>query len=607
MTEYSKAVKTLETRGEIIKKLYPIYFYRRHMDIAALDILGLKLSPHHRVILRDWGRQKHYNVLLCSRGMGKSVLVAIYYVLSSLLYPNNKLMIIGGAGFRQSKSVMLEMEKVVLGRLSGQKGYGYARAALYDVRRVVNKDPSFWSIQFKNGSIVYAVPLGDGSTIRGLRALKLAQDESFLLPSTFVQQIIDPFLNVLYDPSKGEDEQVVCNQSIKTSTIDYSFRDFWKEVKHLTSILESGSEVVFNDIEVRPSDISVFEFNFEDSFYIKLDGSIKTLWGIDRKKIIQKKNSPNVDMEVWMAENKNVPMDVSGGYFPIDAIEKCSNVLLDKDTDTYPNALSSCSGQCILSIDTAPSSDNSAFVVTKVGQLDYTDRDIAKCSVANLGCKCPMLADDGQCLYRNYNAVVYAYERNKMPLRDRVNLIYELYRKFNIIAIAMDARGGGYEVADLLGDRRIVREIVGETVEPIFDPERNKEGEGLPILKLYTTTQDDNITYNGHLKGHLVNCLLLLPKALRDRPDNIEILEIQGHVETLVSQLMRIKVVPAGKSVRFDIESVNPITGRPAPGKKDLYSALLYGNARYKELYDEKTIGRRFAGMSLLEPIALTI
>jgi len=41
------------TQRELAKKLFPIYFYRQHLDIAAKDILGLNLAPHHRLILRD--------------------------------------------------------------------------------------------------------------------------------------------------------------------------------------------------------------------------------------------------------------------------------------------------------------------------------------------------------------------------------------------------------------------------------------------------------------------------------------------------------------------------------------------------------------------------
>ena len=94
--------------------------------------------------------------------------------------------------------------------------------------------------------------------------------------------------------------------------------------------------------------------------------------------------------------------------------------------------------------------------------------------------------------------------------------------------------------------------------------------------------------FNGYLKGIITNQSLLFPKPLRDRPDNPRILEIAGHVETLTNQVARIKASPAGKGIKFDIESIDPKTGRRVPGKKDLYSALLYAVGRMRDLLEER-------------------
>ena len=131
------------TINELVSRLFPIYFYRKHLDLAAKDLLGLDLAPHHRLILRDWGRSKQINLIFCSRGMGKSVLLAIFYLLMGFLYPRLKMLMVGGGGFRQAKFVLLEVEKIINCQLSGQGLTYYAKNSMSDKKGIVKKDPSF--------------------------------------------------------------------------------------------------------------------------------------------------------------------------------------------------------------------------------------------------------------------------------------------------------------------------------------------------------------------------------------------------------------------------------------------------------------------------------
>ena len=595
------------TREELIAKFYKIYFYRKHLDVAARDILGLNLAPHHRLIIRAWGKQRHYNMVLASRGMGKSILIAIYFVLVSILYPKNKLMIIGGAGFRQSKMVMLEAEKVVKIFLQGQQNLGYARASLEDSRRVINKDPSFWSMSWANGSLIYSVPLGDGTTIRGLRALIIAQDEAFMLPAKMVQQILDPMLAVLHDPTKGVDEQILKTQIIETSTIDYTFRNFYSKFERFKLILKDDKEVAVDNKKVSKDEITLFEFNFEDSFYPMRNGKRKTLWGMDINTIYEEKQDPNKDLAIWNAEHKNIALDISGGYFPFDAIERCYNVdLSGKMLDLFPEVLDSCSGKCVLGIDTAPSSANSAFVVIKIGTYDSVTKDVSLCETANMGQPCPFLGTKNICNYKNFISVIYAYEQNKMSQKDRVKLIYDLMERYNIIFVALDARGGGFELSSLLKDGDYIRNMIGSSLPPIYDPDVDESLNAVPMLKLYSTSQSDNLLFNGFMKGLITNTRLLFPRPIKTMSDNPRIYESYGHIETLINQLIRIRAIESGKSIRFDIEATNPDTGKVQPGKKDIYSALLYAVAKTRELIEEKN-NTYEETYELALPIALNI
>ena len=580
------------TIQETTDRLFCIYFYRRHLDIACRDLIGLDLAPHHSLVLRDWGRGKPINLFFASRGMGKSVLLAIFYLLTSMLYPNLKTVVTAGQGFRGSKMILLEVDRIIRGFLSGQRKHGYSRACLADPNKPLSKDPSHWFIQFTNGSVLYGVPLAasvDGQTLRGLRGHFLGMDEAFLIPTKLYQSVIEPMANVLYDPTKPAEEQPIRNMMLSISTCDYDFRDFYKQYIYYNSVLTSGDRghnvTGAEEEELTPEDLSVFEFNIDDSYYMYKDKR-KFTWGLDFVRMMKKYNSPTTDKALWKAENKNIPLNLQGGYFPFEDIDKGQNIVLEIKNETYPEALDSCSAPCILGVDTAPAGDNTAFVVIKCGTLD-TKQDVEKCLTASMGGECPLLGSGKRCNLRSYNQVIFAHEENKMSQRDRITLIYELRRRYNIVAIGMDARGGGLELADLLMDSDYIREFVGPEAKPICDLERFPDAKGDAILTLFSTTQDMNMLYNGYMKGLISNQSLLFPKPLRGRPDNPRVFESAGHLESLTSQVARIKAVPAGKGVRFDIESVDPKTGRPKPGKKDLYSALLYAVGRMRDLIEE--------------------
>lgn len=594
------------TINEQVKRYMPIYFYRRHLDLAAKDILGLSLSPHHRLVIRDWGRNKPINTFFASRGMGKSVLLAIFYLLMCILYPKLKVMIVCGNGYRGAKMVMLECERIILCQLSGQDNVFFAKNSLRIPAKPLSKDISYWTMTFQNGSIIYAVPLGltnNGNVIRGLRAHILGQDESFMVPSKLYQAVLEPMLNVQYDMYKSPEEQMLKNMSIMISTCDFSYRDFYKQFEYYKTVLERKS----NSNTIKAKDISLFEFNIDDSYYVQ-DTKRKMTWGIDYDKIVQKKELPTSDLSLWMSENKNIPLNLKGGYFDYESIEKCMNVCLDEAKDLYPEVLDSCSAPCILGIDTAPADANTAFVIIKAGTLDWRNKDSSLCQTANNGMPCPLYTTRGYgCKAKKKNALIYAYEENKMRQKNRVEKIYELIDRYNIISIALDARGGGYELADLLRDTGYVHTVIGPHAKAIYDPNNNPHSEGMPMLKLYALTQDMNMIMAAYLKGLVSNQYILLPRPFRDRPDNPRILEAMGHVEHAINQLARIKAYPAGRGLKFNIDTIDPNTGRTVSAKKDLFSAFLYSVGRLRELVDEQERLNRRGSVELQPAMSFNI
>ncbi len=573
--------------SELTDKFFPIYFYRKHLDIACRDLLGLDLSPHHSITLRDWGRNKPTNYVLASRGMGKSVLLAIYILLVCMLYPKLKVVIAAGTGYRGAKMVLTECERITNCFLNGQRDVKFAKYSLINPSKCIMKDPAYWKIEFTNGSLIQGIPLGvssEGSIVRGLRGHVLGIDEAFLVPDTLFQKALSPMQNVIYEPNKPKSKQTFKNSLMKVSTIDFSHRDFYKEINYYTAILEN-KDVENKSSRIISENISVFNWDMDNSYYVENNERIQT-WGLDVESLLMKKDIPTTDIDIWLSENKNIPLNIAGGYFDFNEIDKGMNLILNEELNIYPCVLDTCNAPCILSIDSAPSGDNTAFVVTKVGSLDNSYNSNL-CMTADMGSPCPLLGKGNKCGLKKLNAVINAYQENKMELQDRIKKIYYYMEKFNIIAVAMDSRGGGFELSDLLRDKEYLERMVSPAAKPIYDPDLHPNTDGLPILKLYSTTQDINLQFNSYLKALLHSQTLLCPRPLRERPDNITLLEAAGHCETLVYQLARIKAIPVGQSVKFIIETMDPETGRIISGKKDLYSGLLYGIGRLKELIEE--------------------
>ena len=64
-----------------------ISYYRYYIDEFAVDILGVKLFPFQRLILRAMARYQNSMLIAC-RGIGKSWIVAVFYICTAILYPN---------------------------------------------------------------------------------------------------------------------------------------------------------------------------------------------------------------------------------------------------------------------------------------------------------------------------------------------------------------------------------------------------------------------------------------------------------------------------------------------------------------------------------------
>lgn len=161
-----------------------ISYYRYYIDEFAMDILGIDLFPFQRVILRAMARGQ-FSILIACRGIGKSWIVALFYICIAILYPNAKCGIASGNS-QQARNVVIQKIK---GELS--KNETIAREINFPIK--TGADDCY--CEFKNGSEIRAITLAQdrgGDSARSWRFNYLLVDEARLVKDDIIETILIP-------------------------------------------------------------------------------------------------------------------------------------------------------------------------------------------------------------------------------------------------------------------------------------------------------------------------------------------------------------------------------------------------------------------------------
>ena len=210
-------------------------------------LMGIELHPIQIAVLAEfWTRP--FPMFIASRGFGKSFSLALYSTLKLIFVPGTKIVIVGAA-FRQSKLIFEYMENIwrnspILRSIFNGNDDGPRR----DVDRCTIRYGDSWAI---------AVPMGDGSKIRGLRAHIIIADEFASISPDIYETVVAGFAAVSASPIQNVKEQAkrkamrdaglwndeleansykMSNQAIIAGTADYSFKHFsqyWNRYKQI--------------------------------------------------------------------------------------------------------------------------------------------------------------------------------------------------------------------------------------------------------------------------------------------------------------------------------------------------------------------------------------
>ena len=562
-------------------------------------LFNIELHPMQCVILQEfWHRP--FPMYIASRGWGKSFLMALYAILKCTFTPGTKIVIVGAA-FRQSKIIFEYMETIwrnspILRSIFTGNEDGPRR----DVDRCTIRLGDSWTI---------AVPMGDGSKIRGLRAHIIIADEFASISPDIYETVVAGFAAVSASPIQNVKEEArkkalkdaglwneqfdtlekkMGNQAIITGTADYSFKHFAQYWRRYKGIIESKGDK--HKLEELFKGEVPDNFNWDDYSVIRVPYELIPKGFMDDKQVARAKAT--IHTGIYNMEYAACFTKDSDGFFKRSLIESCvvkeDNPVVINDKPIIFDAVISGNpnNQYIYGIDPASEKDNFSIIILE--------------------------------LHEDHSRIVYSWTTNRSNFKERqktglvnehdfygfcARKIRNLMKTFPPKVIGMDAQGGGVAIEEALHDPRNLEN--GEhLIWPTINYDKTKDTDsqvGLHILELIQFAKADWTAQANHgLRKDFEDRVLLFPRfdqltlglALdKEGKDIIEadltplydnlsecILELEDLKNELTTVVMSQTSTGAGARDRWDTPEVKMHNGKKGRLRKDRYSSLVIAN-----------------------------
>jgi hypothetical protein len=497
-----------------------IDFYMENPCIAAYDLLGVDLAPIQRHIFKDmWF--KDYIIAVCGRGVGKTFLDGTLAVLSCMLRPGYRVGLIAPS-FRQSKMIFSEAEKL------------YAQSSI--LREACEKRPisqtdrcyiKFKSVAGTTPSYIEALPIGDGSKIRGSRFYLIIVDELAQVEDQLLDMVVRPMGATSLAPmervrrleqkkklidlgiAKEEDfiEETV-NKMVMTSSGYYKFNHMWRRMKDHWNQIDKAAAAG------KKSAYAVWQVPYWD-----LPSGFLDVNNISEAKRVMSNSEFRMEYEAAMISD-------SEGFFKASLLDSCTlgsghSIELKGDHKS----------QYIIGIDPnqGGAGSGAGIVVVRLGPV---------------------------------SRIVNVLEVEAKSAPEQTKILQELCDTYNVIRVFMDQGGGGKAVRDLLEEGY-------DNKTPIID-RTNKDHRHLPgrhILEMVNFNPSWISDANFTTKSMFEDKKLLFPEVPSSSVSDLDA-QTYDNVLTLKSQLLNIIVSQTATGMlHFD----TPIRGQ----KKDVYSATI--------------------------------
>ena len=374
-------------------------FLKDNITFTTSLISGVDLFPFQHMAIKAMF-ETDYFMGVWSRGMSKSFTTGVYAFLDAIMHQGVEIGILA-ASFRQSKQIFKKIEDIV--------SKPEAKMLAHCITKK-SKSNDEWLMEIGR-SRIRALPLGDGSKLRGFRFHRIIIDEFLLMPERIYNEVIVPFLSVVENPTQRENLYNLETKLIDQGKMKEEDRYIWPNNKLI--MLSSASYKFeymyklysqFENLIAKQTDNAtrcIMQFSY--------DCAPKQLY--DQNLITQAKAT--MSQSQFEREFGALFTDDSSGYFKTSRMAACTvrdgeepNVeIKGQPEDEY-----------ILAFDPSwsesESSDDFAMQVLKYHKSKGT------------------------------STLVHSYAMSGTPLRDHINYFHYLIKNFNIIAIVGDYNGG---------------------------------------------------------------------------------------------------------------------------------------------------------------------
>jgi len=435
---------TFEEQSRLTEEEELVQFWREHPIEAQKDLIGYNLNWFQRIMLRQFWDHK-FNLWVQGRGCSKTFMMAICFSLWGILYPGWNIGVIAPV-FRQANFVFDEIDKI------WHKSPFFRSSTKGPISRTMERT----ILRFTNGSFIEALPLGDGTKVRGRRYRLLGIDEYAQTPEHIIKQVVGPFLTI----KLGGYE----NKLLRASSAYFKHNHLWPlYVKHRIDSIE------------KPNLYTVLEFNYKDI----LADTVNLDYQVDMD-MIQEFMDIMTEDEFAMEMLAKFPSG-SMGFFSHQLLDSCikRQYPFEIELEGEPGC------EYVMAVDAARKTDNFAITIVK---LKGTKKQIVR---------------------------VIAH-RN-ISFQEMVHVIRDTYSKFNVVSLIIDEDGGGMAIRDLLREKGKSKDE--RYAMPLIELDADPSVDGMRIVKLMKFSMPSKSRIYHRAKAEMEQGRVQFPIDVRNHGD----------------------------------------------------------------------------------------
>jgi len=492
-----------------MKSLYKLMEYAKWYPAFGVEhLLGIDLPDHQIKMLRDlW--YKNNTIFLCSRRTGKTFISGgVAPMLLAMLFPGTKIGMVS-QNFKTAQLSFKECEKI------------YQASDL--IKSLTVRAPSHantsWNIQFKNGSLIEAIPMGNnGDGVRGRGYNYLLVDEYEFIPN--IDNIMNNVLTPMLFTKRGINEQYThpygrFNRLVISCTAGFKGGDYYKRVQKYKQKIEAGNDKY-----------TIVSFDYRD-------GLESGIFEEDRVK----EEFEKADEITRKTEYLNLFIDGATGYIGFDLLRNKAvdnNEQFDSDgnyiePDTQIEFKGDGEHEYALIFDDADGgNDNFAVAIIKI---------------------------DGRT-----KRLVRIITLNKSHIDRKIKIIREIMRKFNVVMIGCDQRHKNitdnldeyYDYPDGEIGECLIEKNNDEALQRIKD-KYGADVEFSPIIRIHNFTAPSNELRAKHFMSEIEKGRFKIPPKIG--LDSKKEHEAYSEIQKTMNEIVSIQPQPMGKYIKYSTPS----------------------------------------------------